>query len=133
MDSNVFIYSFERNPTYVTLAEEVFGWVEQPGHSAVTSTVTMTEFLARPYRTLREVQVGDIYTLLLTYPNLEWIAPDLKIADTAARLRAIHKLKTPDALQAATAIRSGATLLVTNDTSFERIPGLETLILDRLL
>jgi predicted nucleic acid-binding protein len=93
----------------------------------------MTEILVRPYRTLREEQVSEIYVLLLTYPNLEWIVPDLEIADMAARLRAVHRLETPDALQAATAIRSGATLLVTNDASFERVEGFETLLLDNLL
>jgi predicted nucleic acid-binding protein len=93
----------------------------------------MTEILVRPYRTLKEEQVRRIYALLLVYPNLEWIAPDLEIADTAAQIRATYRLETPDALQAATAIRSGATLLVTNDASFEKIGSFETLLLDRLL
>lgn len=71
--------------------------------------------------------------MLLAYPNLEWIAPDLEIANLAARLRAKYRLETPDAVQAATAILSGATLLVTNDSSFEKIPAFKTLLLDRLL
>jgi predicted nucleic acid-binding protein len=89
--------------------------------------------LVKPYRRLPQEAVQGIYNLLLTYPNLEWIAPDLEIADTAARLRAAYRLETPDALQAATAIRGGATGLVTNDQSFERINGFETLLFDRLL
>ena len=51
----------------------------------------------------------------------------------AALLRAKYKLETPDALQAATTIRSGATVLVTNDASFERIPAFKTVLFDRLL
>jgi predicted nucleic acid-binding protein len=121
------------NPKYVALAREVLRWTEEPGHAAVTSTVTMTELLVRPYRTLEESKVRQIYDLLLTYPNLRWITPDLEIADLAARLRARHRLETPDALQAATAVHAGATLLVTNDASFERIQAFETLLLDRLL
>jgi predicted nucleic acid-binding protein len=77
--------------------------------------------------------VRQVYEVLLTYPNLELIVPDLEIADLAARLRAKYKLETPDAIQAATAILSGATTLVTNDASFERIPAFKTLLLDRLL
>jgi predicted nucleic acid-binding protein len=121
------------NPKYVTLARQVLGCIEQPGHEAATSTVTMTELLVRPYRTLEESKVRQIYDLLLTYPNLRWITPDLEIADLAARLRAKHRLETPDALQAATAVHAGATLLVTNDASFERVQAFETLLLDRLL
>jgi len=99
----------------------------------VTSTVTMTEILVKPYRTLDVEKVRKIRRLLLTYPNLEWIPPDLEIANEAALLRARYNLKTPDALHSATAIRSRATLLVTNDASFEKIPAFETLLLDRLL
>jgi predicted nucleic acid-binding protein len=123
----------DENPKYVDLANEIFAWVGRPGHFAVTSTITMTEILVRPYRMLEDEKVSDIYRLLLTYPNLEWIPPDLEIANEAALLRAKYKLETPDALQAATATRSGATLLVTNDSSFERIPAFKTLLLDRLL
>jgi predicted nucleic acid-binding protein len=93
----------------------------------------MTEILVKPYRTVDDEEVRLMYDLLLSYPNLEWIEPDLEIADMAARLRAMHRLETPDALQAATAIRSGATGLVTNDASFEKIQGFETLLLDNLL
>jgi predicted nucleic acid-binding protein len=93
----------------------------------------MTELLVRSYRASDEDSVSKIFDLLLTYPNLEWIAPNLEIADTAAWLRAVHRLEIPDALHAATAIQSGATGLVTNDAIFERVPQFETLLLDSLL
>ena len=54
-------------------------------------------------------------------------------ADTAARLRAEHGLRTPDALQAATAISSSATALVTNDATFRKLPGVQIIVLDDLL
>jgi predicted nucleic acid-binding protein len=93
----------------------------------------MTEILVKPYRTLDVAKVRSIRSLLLAYPNLEWIPPDLEIANEAAMLRAKYKLETPDAIQAATAILSGASLFVTNDASFERIPAFRTLLLDPLL
>ena len=67
----------------------------------------MTELLVQPYRDDSEQRVNDFYGLLSTYPNLEWIAPNLAVADSAARIRGKHGLRTPDALQAATAV-SGA-------------------------
>jgi hypothetical protein len=42
-------------------------------------------------------------------------------------------LRTPDALQAATAIHAQATGFITNDPIFERLEGFETMILERLL
>lgn len=71
--------------------------------------------------------------MLSIYPNLDWIAPNLKIADLTARIRARHGLTTPDALQAATALNAQASGLITNDRVFERIHAFDTLILDRVL
>ena len=93
----------------------------------------MTELLFQPYRAGDEQRVNEFYALLSTYPNLDWIAPDLEIADMAARIRAMHGLRTPDSLQAATAVRSHVTGLVTNDPVFERVDLFETLVLDRVL
>ena len=69
----------------------------------------MTELLVQPYRLSDHRQVDQFYALLSTYPNLDWIEPSLAIADLAARCRAEYRLRTPDALQAATAIESKAT------------------------
>ena len=99
IDTSVFIYELEANPRYAALADEVFSWLEEPRHTAVTSTITMTELLVQPYRDGDEPRVDRFYGLLATYPNLEWVAPDLEVADIAARVRAVHRLRTPDALQ----------------------------------
>ena len=133
LDTSIFIYELEANERYVALADRVFAWIEQPGHAAVTSTITMTELLVQPYRESDEARVDQFYGLLTTYPHLDWVAPDLEIADMAARLRVLHRLKTPDALQAATAARADATGFVTNDPVFERVEAFETLLFDQLL
>jgi len=77
--------------------------------------------------------VNLFYGLLTTYPHLEWIAPDLQVADITARFRARYRMRTPDALQAATAVRSQATGLIANDSAFARVDAFETLLFDDLL
>jgi predicted nucleic acid-binding protein len=133
LDTSVFVYQVEANPRYVGLTDRIFAWLEQPGHTAATSTITMTELLVQPYRDSTEQRVNEFYALLATYPNLDWIAADLKIADTAARIRATHRLRTPDALLAATAIHAGATAFITNDRVFERVNAFKTMLLDNLV
>ncbi len=133
LDTSVFVYQLEANPRYVGLTDPVFAWLERPDHAAVTSTITMTELLVQPYRDSEEQRVNEIYALLATYPNLDWIAPDLEVADIAASIRATYRLRTPDALQAATAVHAQATGLVTNDPVFERVAAFQTLLLDHLL
>jgi len=133
LDTSIFIYELEAGDRYATLADQVFKWIEEPGHSAVTSTVTMTELIVQPYRESDEDRVNEFYALLTTYPNLDWIAPDLAIADLAAQLRAHYRLRTPDAIQAATAARSQATGFITNDIIFQRVDAFETLLFDKVL
>jgi predicted nucleic acid-binding protein len=101
IDTSIFIYYLEANPLYVDMTGEVFTWLERSPHTAVTSTLTMTELLVQPYRDGNETLVNQCYGLLSLFPNLDWVAPDLTISDTAAQIRAYYRLRTPDALQAA--------------------------------
>ena len=133
LDTSVFIYQLEANLRYIPFTDHIFYWLERPTSRAVTSTITMTELLVQPYRDFDEHRVNEFYALLSTYPNLEWVPPNLEIADLAARIRALHRLRTPDALQAATAVQTLAAGLVTNDSVFERVEGFETLALEQLL
>jgi predicted nucleic acid-binding protein len=133
LDTSVFIYQLEANTRYLALTDSVFSWLERAGHEAVTSTITMTELLVPSYRENDEPRVDAFYGLLSTYPNLRWVAPDLETADLAAMLRAQYRLRTPDALQAATAIRANATGMITNDPVFARIAELDTAVLDLFL
>jgi len=133
LDTSIFIYQLESSPKYLPYTDPVFAWLERAGSAAVTSTITMTELLVLPYRDGDQQRTNDFYALLATYPNLEWIAPSLEIADLAARIRALHRLRTPDALQAATAVYSLATGLITNDPVFERVKSFDSLILDQIV
>lgn len=133
LDTCVFIYLMDRHPKYFPVANAVFDRIEHPDCSAVVSTVVLTEILVQPYRNADLPQVESFYSLLTTMPNLEWVAPNLHIANSAASLRASFRLPTPDALIAATAIFCKASALVTNDPIFTRIPGFNTVLLDRLI
>jgi predicted nucleic acid-binding protein len=133
LDTSVFISHIEANPRYRSLTETIFFWLESPGASAVTSSITMTELLVPAYRLPDQQQAGKFYALLSRYPNLDWVAPTLEVADSAAQIRAQYGLRTPDALQAATAAYSAATGLLSNDPIFERVDHFETLVLDSLL
>jgi predicted nucleic acid-binding protein len=56
-----------------------------------------------------------------------------KIAEQAARLRASYNLRTPDAIQLATAIEAGASTFLTNDQRLTSIMEIQILVLDSLL
>ncbi|MBW4647009.1 MAG: PIN domain-containing protein [Goleter apudmare HA4340-LM2] len=51
----------------------------------------------------------------------------------AATLRATTRLKTPDAIHAATALRENCTLFLTNDRQFRTVAGLTVTVLEEIL
>ena len=128
----VFIYLLENHAKYGPAAVFVFDRIRRPGHSAVTSTITLTELLVPLYKQ-EHAEASGLRIRLETYPNLEWIPPHTGIADLAAQFRARYQLRTPDALHAATALSAEATGFVTNDRQFDRVAEFETFQLDSLL
>jgi predicted nucleic acid-binding protein len=133
LDTSIFIYQVEENKKYFHLTDSIFAWLEGPRAQAVTSTITLLELLVQPYRLGDIDRVNKFYALLSTFPHLEWVAPTLEIVDMGARVRAECNLRTPDAIQAATAVSGEATGFISNDGGFKRVAALEVILLDDLL
>jgi predicted nucleic acid-binding protein len=133
IDTSPFIYHVENHPTYSAASDHVFRWLLTEGSVGITSTLTMTEVLVLPYREARADAAESVFSRLIQMGNIEWISPSLGIADRAARARAVHGLRTLDAIQLATALTGLATGFVTNDKAFSRVTDLEVLRLDQIV
>lgn len=115
LDTSIFIYHLESNPSYLPLTTELLGMVRNGEVSAATSTITLMEINVRPLQ-LGRVDVADEYELLISrFPNLHVYEVSIPIARIAAELRAKYRLRPADALQVATALHFEATLFVSND------------------
>jgi len=133
LDTSIFIYHLEDHPRYSPLTEIIFNALEKGINKGVTSYLTLMEILAKP-KTEGLLQVARDYEYYLTtFPNLTFYEIGLEIARKASDSRAAERMKAPDAIQLATAILYGATAFLTNDKIFERVKGVDILILDRLL
>ncbi len=130
LDTSAFIYFVEQHPRYFPLCEKLFAGIETGRFTACTSTLTLLEVLVQPYRLQKDDIVLKFYALLTSYPNLTWVPVGLNVADKAAQLRAAHRLKTPDAIQAASAIAAGATGFICNDRAFRNVEGFDCFIID---
>jgi len=133
LDTSMFIFEVEESRKYIEMVHPIFRWLEKPESYGITSTVSMLELLVHPYRRSDLDTVNRFYALLSTYPNLHWVELTLPVADAAARLRAEFNLKTPDAIQAASAMSLQATGFISNDPAFKRLESLDVIILDDLL
>jgi len=125
LDSCIWIYHLEKHPEYAALTRQVLEAVEGGSCRAVSSELTLLEILVRPMQ--MELQdVADEYELLLSgFPNLSLEPISRDILLQAATIRARHGLRTPDVIVAATAIAAEATLLVTNDRHFSKVPEIQ--------
>lgn len=65
--------------------------------------------------------------------GLTTVEVDSNIAEIAAQLRADYNLRTPDAIQMASAISTGSSFFLTNDVRLPSLPGLSVLVLQRLI
>ncbi len=133
LDTSIFIYHLEDHPRYAPVTETIFHSLEEGRNRGITSFLTLMEILVKPKaEELLEV-ARDYEYYLTTFPNLTLFPFELEIARKASDLRAMSKIKTPDAIQLATALHHGATGFLTNDRTFEKVTGLEIAILDKVM
>jgi predicted nucleic acid-binding protein len=133
LDTAPLIYFIEQHPTYLPLLLPFFEAVERGDIQVVTSTLTLTEVLVHPYRDGNPELAERYFHMLLHARNLRTVALSPAIAAEAARVRADFQMKTPDAIQLATAKEGGATSFVTNDGDLASIPGLRMIVLRQVL
>ncbi|MEM0495121.1 MAG: type II toxin-antitoxin system VapC family toxin [Thermofilum sp.] len=128
VDVNVFVYWLGRHPAF---GETSYEWVkrieEAPRGSYVTSALTLYEAAVivaglagrslRDQAVIRKV-VGSIGGL----PGLRVVPLTLEDIVRAAELMREHSLDFEDAVHLATALRSGAKEIVSNDGDFDRTP-----------
>ncbi len=127
LDTAPLIFYIEQQPDYIALLRPFFADLAQGQLRIVTSTVTLLEVLVHPLRHGDEVLAHQYNDILLSSPHVSTLPVTYATAQEAAELRARHSLKTPDAIQLATAIIHGATVFLTNDRDFPHISGIQIL------
>ena len=132
IDTSVWIYHFEQHSTFGEAAGRVIEELEAGRFRGIASELTLLEIIVKPLQLGRQDAADDYETLLSYFPNLDLVPISRAILLDAAGLRARHRLRTPDAIQLATAFSSGATLAITNDEAWAHIAGIDTLLLSDL-
>ena len=132
LDTAPLIYFIERRPVHAAKLKPFFAAAERREFRIVTSLVTLLEVLVHPLRNGRDDLAREYRDILLRSPSLTALPLGEAIAEEAARLRAVHGVKTPDAIQLATAKAAGATWFLTNDGGLPSLPGISLLLVDRL-
>ncbi|MBD2560080.1 MULTISPECIES: type II toxin-antitoxin system VapC family toxin [Nostoc] len=133
LDTAPLIYFIEENPNYLDVIDAFFEAMFRGDFRVVTSVLTITEVLVYPLRQGNTALAQQYREILFNSQGLTTIEVFPEIAENAAQLRANYNLRTPDAIQMATAIRGGASFFLTNDARLPSLPALTVLVLDTLI
>ena len=132
LDTNSVIYTVEKHPAFGPLLQPLWPAAQTKTIEVVSSELTLMEVLVGPLKNGDRV-LKQAYEQALFSTDLRLILITHTILREAAYLRATTKLRTPDAIHAATALDAGCVLFVSNDVGFRIVPSLPLVILDDLL
>ena len=127
LDANIIIYRVEAVEPFAT---QVVATVQElvaqyPDADFAVSRLSVMECLVKP---LREQNTTDIdrYRGFFASVALQIIEVSALVIETATLLRARHGLRTPDAIQAASALSiKGPVTFLTGDSQFCKVPELK--------
>ncbi len=133
LDTAPLISFIAKEEPYHDLVRPLFQAIDEGKIHAVTSIITLIEVMVRPLREKDEKLAAQYKDILLGAKNLTTLPLSETIALEAAKQRATLNLRTPDAIQVATARIAGAETFITNDKRLRVPPELTRLTLDELL
>ncbi len=131
-DTAPIIYFVEASPTYDALVTAIFQRVASGEITGVTSVISLCEVLVHPIRNQNLSLKQRYRDILQNSPNFFTKLINSTIAERAAELRAKYNLRTPDALQIATALENACNAFLCNDKNLKRVTELKILILDEI-
>lgn len=128
VDTAPIIFVLENHATLAPRYAPLFEAAEAGRNHIVVSAVTVAEVLTGPLRANDELLATRYKLAMLQSPG--WSVQDVTadVAEHAARIRATHRLRLPDAIQVATTIVSGSYALLTHDRDFSSITHLRVLM-----
>lgn len=126
LDANIIIYRVEAvepfNQQVLATVKELVALHPQAGFAV--SRLSMMECLVKPLRDQNDADI-ERYRGFFASAGLQIIEISSLVLETATLLRARHGLRTPDAIQAASALSlKGPVTFLTGDKQFSRVPGL---------
>ncbi len=133
-DTSPLIYYIEQQPQYSPITDDLFDAIHRGNARGMTSVLTLLEVLVQPLRSGRLDLANEYRRFLATSTGITMFPVDADIGELSAKLRSKYQwIRTPDAIQVATALRNGAELIVTNDDRWRRLTEIPVAVLKDFL
>jgi predicted nucleic acid-binding protein len=123
LDTNIVIYSVERNPVWGPKVVARLAALKAAGDQAAISDLVRMECRVGPLKSGSTVQLAD-FTAFFASPAVQVFPITAAVCDRASVIRAAYGFKPLDALHLAAAIENRCGLFLTNDTRLNRFAGI---------
>jgi predicted nucleic acid-binding protein len=120
----LFIYHFENHELLGPPAGRILRAAEDGKCHLVTSMLTLLEILVVPKRLGLTALCQKYRELLDSFPNLSLQPIDRDILEIASDIRAAYTIRTPDAIQLATALSARADFFISQDARIKKMEAI---------
>lgn len=121
LDSAPWIYWTEQDRRFLPSIAPLMEQLAQRQITVIASVLAFLEAQTGALRMGDEVRARRYEELFTNSEGVVLVEVTVTIAARAARLRAAHRLRTPDAIHLATALEAGASAFVTTDRRLARV------------
>jgi predicted nucleic acid-binding protein len=131
LDASALIYLVEGDEAWSGAVQQALQELAaaDPSLAIAVSRLSVLECRVGPLRRGDQASL-ERFDALFAQPDLLWVDLTAPVVEQATRLRALHGVRTPDALQAACCLQLGSdAVMVSGDADFRRIPTLQLRLL----
>ncbi|MBU0482333.1 MAG: PIN domain-containing protein [Proteobacteria bacterium] len=132
LDTAPLIYFWEKNIRFYDRVAAFFDEIYAKEIQVTVSLITYIEVVTYPLKVGENKLAAKYRDYLTNSANFSLYPLNLLVADKTAEYRAVHQLRTPDAIQLATAEVCGADYVITNDVQWKKISGLNIVLVSEL-
>lgn len=133
LDTNIWLYTLENYAQYAEAVRALWQALDEGTRMAVTSELTLAEVLVKPMQRDDTEQQTICEQFIKSTDHLLVVPISRSILMEAAQVRADTQLKLPDAIHAATALRTNCTTFLTNDRQFQRVTDIPVVLLSEAI
>ena len=121
LDSMVWIYAFEGNPTFGAAAQSFLKKLRGAGHTTLVSHFLLAELLVLPIRDGDQFLIAAYKRAMLASASVDVVPFTAAAAATFATLRALQRTQPLDSIHLALAATAKADVFVTVDDRLHRL------------
>lgn len=132
LDASPIIYAIEKIEPYAQILSPLWRSVAEGNVQIFGSELLLLETLVKP-RQVGDIEVESLFRQFFASKEIVLTPISTAVLEEAISLRSDVKLRTPDAIHAASSLLVECDFFLTNDKAFRKVPALNVVVLDGLL